>query len=115
MSGQRRFTREERVRRGIALLDRLAPEGWRDRVNLGALDCENAWTCPAAQAFDRPWYEIVEQGNDHLAPGPLGAALRGGTYAAGYGFNTYAAEERYYQTAIDQLNAEWVRQLGGDA
>lgn len=48
-----RQTVEQRVARGIALLDERGPEGWRDRVNLDDLDMINPRRCVLGQVYDK--------------------------------------------------------------
>lgn len=44
-------TTEERVARGAALLDERVP-GWRERLDVGALDVSSIRNCPVGQAFE---------------------------------------------------------------
>lgn len=44
---------EKRVQRGIAFLDSMGPEGWREMLNLETLDLSHTHSCVFGQIFTR--------------------------------------------------------------
>lgn len=99
-----RQTIEQRVARGIELLNDKGPKGWRRKVRVTKLDMSNPYTCVLGQVYDgvgwRSGYEAA--GDIHLR-----GVLRGGERAATYGFHVYNDES----DSFEALTAEWRRQL----
>lgn len=91
---------EERVRRGIALLDKKGPENWRTNIDLSDLDLKDPWDCVLGKVYGT------------FSAGVL--ALGIGSLASRYGFNVYESTNWHYHDAeYDALEVEWVRQLRG--
>lgn len=88
------LTHDQRVQRGIAILDGLGPEGWRDRVDLDDLEIADGTCCILGQVF----------GNFYEMP----AKLRGVMYSVEYGFNTSFALDGWVAV---KLNAAWRKAL----
>lgn len=88
------LTHDQRVQRGIAILDGLGPEGWRDRVDLDDLEIASGYRCILGQVY----------GEYFLAP----KKLHGMMYPVHYGFHTsFAMDAR----AVEELNAAWRKAL----
>jgi len=91
-----------RVARGVALLDELGPDGWRDRVDLSTLNLMSTEDCVLGQVYgtdDDPegWY----LGEDALN-------IHSGVSAARYGFDV---PYRFGETAVRLVEDEWRRVL----
>lgn len=108
----RRFTDEERVRRGIALLDEHGPEDWRTKLT-EPLNLNDTWHCVLGQVYGSYW-RAIESG------GPLQFLLQGGIKTPGYGFSLYYEEDDWRcpratpamsERRLAELTAEWNRQL----
>lgn len=89
---------EDRVRAGLTFLDAVSP-GWRDRVDVDALDVSNALRSPDAQALGHHYERCVGIIEDRMhAMGMLEYPSRSREDAT--------LTERYHD-----LSREWKRQL----
>lgn len=113
----KRFTDKQRVERGIALLDRVGPDGWREKIT-EPLEMNNTFTCVLGQVYGAYWRAVEDPWGD--SPG-LKTATQGGKLSPGYGFNLYYEEDtwrddrislEYTERRWEELTAEWYRQLG---
>lgn len=105
-----RQTIEQRVARGIALLNEKGPRGWRRRVRVTQLDMGDPCRCVLGQVFGRhddggQGYFWATEAHDS----PLRGTLREGTRSSAYGFVGYDTDD--IDSEHQTLTAEWRRQL----
>jgi hypothetical protein len=95
-------TGPEAVRLAIEHLDRVAPEGWRDRIDLDALNLTSLQDCVLGQIYRRSDtdYRGYGHGMVELREAPGGDP----SWFERYDENVYAADRDYLD--------EWRRQLG---
>jgi hypothetical protein len=110
------LTVEQRVQRGVALMDLLAPEGWREWIDCDHLDMSKASWCILGQVYVSYWYAPRSFSDFDLAD--YGFTTNGTKYSYAP-WAVYEDDEDYYCSECNSndapdfnaLTSEWRKVL----